>query len=537
MGGNRQEKKAKKAGKKSRLTRQQKILLAVAVILALVVIAVAACQSLFVRPDLEKKPSKTEQNEVEEIDYGDGVRPRSDGERKSEDYYTVLILGRDTGGGGNTDTMLLASYDVTNQKATVMSIPRDTMVNVPWDIKRINSVYNYYGGGDKGIQALYKEISQLVGFEPDYQVIVEWEAVGEIVDAMGGVWFEVPRDMNYDDPYQDLHIHQKAGYRLLSGDDAMQVLRYRHDNKVNGVMKGYPDGDLGRIKTQQAFLQAMVEQMLQVKNITKINDFIKVVQDNVETDLSFQNMLWFGQQAVLGGLKIENVNFVTMPNKNVSCWSRTYHNNQSYVTPIASELLDLVNNELSPYVETFSMSDLDIMSVNSDGSVSSSTGYVEDKKAASPPVKPSKPVEEEPEETEPVVDENGNPVNPEDGTATNPEGGSGTVTDPGTEGGISGSEGSTGTEGGTGTENGSGTGTENGSQGGTGSETGTETGGNTGTETGTEGTPGDNTGGQTGTEGTGTSGESGTGESGQTSGTTEGTTDPGFSIIEQPPAA
>lgn len=544
MGGNRQEKKAKKAGKKSRLTRQQKILLAVAVVLAVVVIAVAACQSLFVRPDLENKPSKTDENEVEEIDYGDGVRPRSDGERKSEDYYTVLILGRDTGGGGNTDTMLLASYDVTNQKATVMSIPRDTMVNVPWDIKRINSVYNYYGGGDKGIQALYKEISQLVGFEPDYQVIVEWEAVGEIVDAMGGVWFEVPRDMNYDDPYQDLHIHQEAGYRLLSGDDAMQVLRYRHDNKVNGVMKGYPDGDLGRIKTQQAFLQAMVEQMLQVKNITKINDFIQVVQNNVETDLSFQNMLWFGQQAVLGGLKIENVNFMTMPNKNVSCWSRTYHNYQSYVTPIASELLDLVNNELSPYVETFTMSDLDIMSVNSDGSVSSSTGYVEDKKAASPPVKPSTstPVEEEPEETEPVVDENGNPVNPEGGTTTDPGNGSGTVTDPGTEGGTSGTEGGTGTEGGIGTEGGTGTGTgtESGSQGGTGTETGTEsgtqTGGSTGTETGTEGSSGNSAGGQTGTENTGTSGESGTGDSGQTAGT-EGSTEPGFSIIEQPPAA
>ena len=540
-GGSRQEKKAKKAGKKSRLTRQQKILLAVAVVLALVVVAVAACQSLFVRPDLENKPSKTEEDEVEEIDYGDGVRPRSDGERKSEDYYTVLILGRDTGGGGNTDTMLLASYDVTNQKATVMSIPRDTMVNVPWDIKRINSVYNYYGGGDKGIQALYKEISQLVGFEPDYQVIVEWEAVGEIVDAMGGVWFEVPRDMNYDDPYQDLHIHQEAGYRLLSGDDAMQVLRYRHDNKVNGVMKGYPDGDLGRIKTQQAFLQAMVEQMLQVKNITKINDFIKVVQDNVETDLSFQNMLWFGQQAVLGGLKIENVNFVTMPNKNVSCWSRTYYNYQSYVTPIASELLDLVNNELSPYVETFTMSDLDIMSVNSDGSVSSSTGYVEDKKAASPPVKPSTttPAEEEPEETEPVVDENGNPVDPEGGTTTDPGNGSGTVTDPGTEGGTSGTEGGTSTEGGTaGTEGGSGTGTgtESGSQGSTGTETGTQTGGSTGTETGTEGSSGNDAGGQTGTENTGTSGESGTGDSGHTSGT-EGTTEPGFSIIEQPPAA
>lgn len=126
-------------------------------------------------PELPSKDDGSKNNNTEQtdgIDYGDGVRPKAGGERKSKDFYTVLILGRDTGGGGNTDTMLLASYDVTNQKATVMSIPRDTMVNVPWDIKKINSVYNYYGGGDKGIQALYKEIAQLVGFEPDYQVVL-----------------------------------------------------------------------------------------------------------------------------------------------------------------------------------------------------------------------------------------------------------------------------------------------------------------------------------------------------------------------------
>ena len=326
----------KKPKKPSRLTRQQKIL--VAVVLALVLVVVVACQSLFVRPEL---PGKDTDAEKEQIDYGEGVRPKSSGERKSEDYYTVLILGRDTGGGGNTDTMLLASYDVTNQKATVMSIPRDTMVNIPYDIKRINAVYNYGGGGNEGIQALYKEISQLVGFEPDYQVIVEWEAVGKIVEAMGGVWFDVPRDMNYDDPYQDLSIHQKKGYRLLSGEDAMEVLRYRHDNRKNGVMLGYPDGDLGRIKTQQALLKAMVEQLLQLKNIGKVNEFAKVFQECVETDLSFQNILWFAQSAYLGGLKVENVNFVTMPNKGASCWSRTVGNYQSYVVPIASELLEI----------------------------------------------------------------------------------------------------------------------------------------------------------------------------------------------------
>ena len=337
-------------------------------------------------PELPSKGDdgkKNDTSQTDEIDYGDGVRPRADGERKSKDFYTVLVLGRDTGGGGNTDTMLLASYDVTNQKATVMSIPRDTMVNVPWDIKRINSVYNYYGGGEKGIQALYKEISQLVGFEPDYQVIVEWDAVGEIVEAMGGVYFDVPRNMNYDDPYQDLHIHQTKGYRLLSGSDVMQVLRYRHDTDIH---YGYADGDLGRIRTQQALLKAMIEQLLQLKNVTKIGDFARVVKNNVTSDLTFEEMLWFGSQAVMGGLKIDNVNFVTMPNTALYVYSRSYPRwPQNYVFPKAQELLDIVNNELSPFVEKFTMSDLDIMSLNSDGSLSSSTGHVEDSKAASTP--------------------------------------------------------------------------------------------------------------------------------------------------------
>ena len=356
---------------------------ALAAVLLVGVITVGGYLLKIRAPELPNRDGDTQdpgQTDVD-LDYGDGVRPRVSGERKSKDFYTVLVLGRDTGGGGNTDTMLLASYDVTNQKATVMSIPRDTMVNVPWDVKKINSVYNYYGGGDKGIQALYKEIAQLVGFEPDYQVVLEWDAVGEIVDAMGGVYYDVPRNMNYDDPYQDLHIHQTKGYRLLSGSDVMQVLRYRHDTDSR---YGYADGDLGRIKTQQTLLKAMIEQLLQLKNVTKIGDFARAVKNNVTSDLTFEEMLWFGSQAVMGGLTIDSVNFVTMPNTGKMVYSRSIGGMLSYVVPNAQELLDLVNNELSPFVETFTMRDLDIMSVNSDGSVSSSTGHVEDSKAAKP---------------------------------------------------------------------------------------------------------------------------------------------------------
>ena len=387
-------------GKKPRrkwrdLTGQQK-LLRIAMIVAAVAVVIAigvavAGKMLFVKPTIPTvEQPKTSDEELEL------VGPKLSGDRK-ENFFTFLVIGRDTGGGGNTDTILLAAYDVDNQQLNVMSIPRDTMVNVSWDIKKINSVYNMYGGGDEGIEALGDEVSQLVGFVPDYQVIVEWEAVGELVDAIGGVYFDVPIDMNYEDPTQDLHIHVDKGYQHLDGDKAMQVIRYRHDNMINGVMKGYPNGDLGRIETQQAFLKAVVEQCLQIQNITRIGELAEVFNKNVTTNLSVNNLLWFGQQAVLGNekngepLDMDNVNFMTMPNEGKYVWSRTYHNEQSYVVPLEEKLIEMVNTYFNPYLEDIRLDQLDLMSVNDDGSLSSTSGHVEDAKAARPPARPSAP--------------------------------------------------------------------------------------------------------------------------------------------------
>ena len=442
-----------KKKKPSRLTGQQKALVAVAVLLAIALIAVIAWKSLFVRPDIEKNPTSGDpDSSTTQIDYGEGTSPRADGERKSEDFYSVLILGRDTGGGGNTDTMLLASYDVTNQKATVMSIPRDTMVNVSWDVKKINSVYNVYGGGDKGIQALYKEVAQLVGFEPDFQVVVEWEAVGKLVDAIGGVYFDVPYNMDYHDPYQNLVIEQTKGYRLLDGDDAMQVIRWRK-NDSNSPYGSASVGDSGRMEIQQDFLMAIIKQMMQPSNVKNIGKIAKVFQENVETDMSFQNILWFGQQAFAGGLSLENVTFLTMPYKAAWAWSRTYRQNLDYVVPDAEALLDIVNNQLSPFKEVFTLSDLDIMYTNSDGSVGSTSGYVEDSKAAQPPVKPvtkpDEPVVGDPDE--PTIDpETGEVINPGTDTPVPDPGTGEEAVDPGTDEPITDPEGGEATDPGTG---------------------------------------------------------------------------------------
>ena len=117
----------------------------------------------------------------------------------------------------------------------------------------------------------------------------------------------------------------------------------------------------------------------------------EVFQENVETDLSFENILWFGKQAVFGGLSLENVSFMTMPWTGVYVYSRTLSAEYGrtmkldYVVPQANALLDLVNDSLSPFTEKFTLRDLDIMSVNADGSLASSTGRVEDSKAAAAP--------------------------------------------------------------------------------------------------------------------------------------------------------
>ena len=309
-----------RAGKpRTPLTPRQKALriacLVLAILAAVLVTVFAAYRLLVVKPSLPE-PGAERPDEDQNYEFGEG--PRLSGDRK-EEFYTFLLVGRDTGGGGNTDTLMVMAYDIPNQTLNVMSIPRDTMVNVPWDIKRINSVYNYAPYYDKdGIQFLKEEVSYLIGFQPDYTIVVEWEAVGELVDAIGGVEFDVPIDMNYDDPTQNLHIHLNAGLQDIDGDKAMQLLRWRKNSDAYGnVYGGYPNGDLGRIETQQAFLKAVIEKCLNSISLGTIPKMAQIFLDNVDTNgsLTVNNLAWFAKEAIVGGLSMENVHFMTLPNR------------------------------------------------------------------------------------------------------------------------------------------------------------------------------------------------------------------------------
>ena len=384
--------KGKKPKKpKPQRTTKQKVLHGVFIgvtVLAAIIVVIGIALAIFVqKPAQVTQPTGTEEQEQG----GASTRPDGTSSDRKEDFYTFLVVGRDTYGGGNTDTIMLASYDIPNQKLSVMSIPRDTLVNVSWDIKKINSVYNMYGGGDEGMDALKEEVSQLVGFIPDYTFVVEWEAVGKLVDAVGGVYFDVPRRMYYNDLSQNFKIDLQEGYQLIDGDKAMQLLRWRHNSDDNGniLNSGYANGDLGRIETQQAFLKAVIEKCLNSISLGTIPKMAQIFLDNVDTNgsLTVNNLAWFAKEAIVGGLSMENVHFMTLPNRGASVYSRTYHNYQSYVTPIPDEMLELVNTCFNPYLEDIELNELDLMQVNEDGSLSSTRGHVEDTKATKPPAK------------------------------------------------------------------------------------------------------------------------------------------------------
>ena len=159
----------------------------------------------------------------------------------------------------------------------------------------------------------------------------------------------------------------------------MGVVRWRQNNDCSHSAQG----DIGRIQIQQSFLKAVIVQCLKLENVTKVGQFAQIFTENVQTDLSLGNLAWFGEQAIFGGLTMDNVNFVTMPgNYNNAAWSRIYKNKQSYVTPYGDEILEMVNEYFNPYLEDRTASMQDIMSINKDGTLSSSTGVVKDTWAA-----------------------------------------------------------------------------------------------------------------------------------------------------------
>lgn len=227
--------------------------------------------------------------------------------------FEVLILGESQ---NLTDTILVCSYDPKIQKASMMSIPRDTFVGknknkaTAWD--KINAVYQ-----KKNADKILSAVNELLGMNIQYYVTVDTKALIKLVDAIGGVEFDVPIDMNYDDSTQDLHIELKAGQQKLTGQQAEWLVRFRHNNDGTSYPTSYGDNDLGRMRTQREFIMAVMKQTLTPGNIFKIGQIIDIAKENVRTNIDFNSIKGYIPYAV--NFNIENLKTGTLPGEPEKC--------------------------------------------------------------------------------------------------------------------------------------------------------------------------------------------------------------------------
>lgn len=188
-----------------------------------------------------------------------------------------------------TDTIMLCAYFPQEQKVSILSIPRDTFVG---DDKKNTTSYDkinalYQKSPEKTLEAVRK----LTGVDVRNYVVINNNALKKVIDAVGGIYFNVPIDMWYDDVTQDLHIYINKGYQLLNGENAVKVLRFRHNNDMSTYPKEYGEQDLGRMRTQREFIKAAASQILSSNNILKLNEILEIVFDNIQTNFSISELI------------------------------------------------------------------------------------------------------------------------------------------------------------------------------------------------------------------------------------------------------
>ena len=252
---------------------------------------------------------------------------------KKEDHFRILVLGVDSkdyklNKSVRSDTIILADFNAKTGTINLISIPRDTKTPIKGrkNEEKINHSFAYGGP-----QLTLETVSNLLNIKIDNYLVVDYQAVREYINLIGGVDLYVPMDMKYSDPVADppLYIDLKEGDQNLDGDKALQFLRFR---------KGYKNADLGRIQAQQTFLKAMIKQSVKPSNIIKIPRLVKIYKENIETNLpllrAFKEGLFFFKY------DLDNIESITLKGQSKTIGGVSY-----YIID-EGELEGLVNNLL-----------------------------------------------------------------------------------------------------------------------------------------------------------------------------------------------
>ncbi|MPM01061.1 Transcriptional regulator LytR [bioreactor metagenome] len=230
---------------------------------------------------------------------GTGVAPIS-----SQDPINILVLGMDIGdvdnqgnkSGRRSDTIMVLNYNPNTKKVHVVSIPRDTLVEIDAYLDsgeyrrywKINTAYVL--GGEEEIKT---HVEDLLGINLNYIVEVDYTAFRSIVDALGGIEMKIEQDMFYDDDEQNLHINFKAGETvLLDGKKAEEFFRWRKNNDGSGG----DEGDLGRINNQHQFISKVINKALSPSIVFKAPKILEAISQNVDTNIPAKNLISLGMK-------------------------------------------------------------------------------------------------------------------------------------------------------------------------------------------------------------------------------------------------
>ena len=257
----------------------------VLVVLSIIVVAVYIGSKVFIRPpDQSQLPPPAQIGDASGDDAAGTAPPSASGLERRKGVYTIFLTATDKGG-SLTDTMMLMTYDTKEQTVGVVSIPRDTLV-----ARSKGNPHLVYGSG--GVDQRIVDIANMLGVPIDFYIKVNINGFITLVDYLGGVDFYVPCDMNYDDPMQNLTIHYKEGQQHLNGQQALEVARFRKNNDGSGYT------DVGRTQTQQKLLVALAKKVLSWNSLTKVNGFVEIFNENVDTNMSMNDMLYFASQGI-----------------------------------------------------------------------------------------------------------------------------------------------------------------------------------------------------------------------------------------------
>ncbi len=215
---------------------------------------------------------------------------------REKDKYLFLAVGVDKAS-GRGDAIMLISFDIPSGAIAVMQIPRDTYIE--WDGKedKINSVVL-----DRDVYTMRDIIEVTLCVNIDFTALIDLEALEVIVDSVGGVEIDVPFDMKYSDPFQDLYIDLKAGVQILDGKNATDFIRFRSD---------YADGDLGRVDAQKQFMSSLFKKVTNELNLAQAVTLARGILPMLETDMTLDDAAYFAGKFF--SAKERNLTMLTAP--------------------------------------------------------------------------------------------------------------------------------------------------------------------------------------------------------------------------------